>query len=82
MSLFGTHAAALRVRYGQRIKVYLSIASGPILCDAHAVPRKFDRQLLRAPVDLNGRGPVMWIHTNINGVQLILQILLSQSELM
>ena len=42
MSLFGTNAS-LRVRNGQRIKVYLSIASGPILCDTHAVPREFDR---------------------------------------
>jgi hypothetical protein len=79
MSLFGT---PLCVGYGQRIKVYLSIASRPILCDAHAVPRKFYRQVLRAPVDLDGRGPMMRVRTNINGVQLILQVLLRQSELM
>ena len=46
--------------------MYLSIASGPILCDTHAVPREFDRKLLRAPVDLNGRGPMMRVRTNIN----------------
>ena len=69
MSLFGT---PLRVRYRQRIKVYLSIASGAILCDAHAVPRKFYRQVLRAPVDLDRRGPMMRICININGVKLIL----------
>lgn len=65
MSLFGT-PAPLRVRNGQRIKVYLSVASGPILCDTHAVPREFDGKLFRAPVDLNGRGPMMRVSTNIN----------------